>query len=89
MKIKNRNEVIAVSLDLQVSYEKSILGDYEEQFSFRIIRHNLYGSECMTERDNYQDALVLAKKEADKHGVQLYVQNAISQLRPSSVTLFA
>ena len=89
MKIKNRNEVIAVSLDIEVSYEKSILGDYEEQFSFRIIRHNLYGSERMAERDNYQDALVLAKKEADKHGVQLYVQNAISQLRPSSVTLFA
>ncbi len=43
----------------------------------------------MAERDNYQDALVLAKKEADKHRVQLYVQNAISQLQPSSVTLFA
>tara|TARA_B100001093_G_scaffold463587_1_gene479786 strand:- start:4840 stop:5109 length:270 start_codon:yes stop_codon:yes gene_type:complete len=89
MKIKNRNEAIAVSLALHVSYTKSILGEYQEQFSFEVIRHNLHESECIEERDNYQDALVLAKKEADKHKVQLFVQNAISKLQPSSVTLFA
>lgn len=89
MKIKNRNEAIAVSLALNVSYKKSELGEYQEEFSFRVIRHNLHESECIEERDNYQDALVLAKKEADKHEVQLFVQNSISKLKPSSVTLFA